>query len=388
MFAITEVLFLSLLVVVLVRVFSLWFLSFAFSLRNRRLAVTTEKVSVIVPAFNEEKSIAQTLDSLMHQDYENYEVILVDDGSSDRTLTVAQTYVGSKLRVIHQDNLGKAEALNAGAKAATGGIILTVDADTRLNPGVLRTVAGRFALDKDLGALAGNVKVSDPKGILQRLQQVEYTASIGLARKGQSMLSSVMIVPGPVAAFRREVLAEAGYFSPQTFAEDFDITLAILKGGHKVEYEDRAIAYTIAPKGMEDLLKQRRRWYRGMMQVLGKYEGMFFRKRYGVPGMYGVPYMWYDTISPIVNLFLALFAVFAGLITGDWSTVLVGLGLYWTIQTLVAASAILLDRERHLWQLAVSPLLVFYNVFLDGIRTAAFTEEVLSLGMKWEKPSR
>lgn len=386
--SIIVILFLSLLVVALVRIFSLWFLSIVYSFRKVAPAAPDMRVSVIVPAFNEEKSMASSIESLLAQSYGNYEVILVDDGSSDKTLEIAKKYEGQVLKVVHQDNKGKAKALNAGIRASTGELILTVDADTRLNPGALRALSDRFSSDPGLGAIAGNVKVDRAKGFLQRLQEVEYTTGIGLTRKGQSMLSSVMIVPGPIAAFRKRAVEKVDYFSSDTFAEDFDITLAILEERYKVQYEDRAIAYTIAPRGIEDLLKQRRRWYRGMIQVLSKHEGMLFRAKYGAAGLYGLPYMWYDTISPIVNLFLALFAVLAGFLTGDWLPILYGLSAYWILQTLVAFSAIALDKERHLWQIAVSPLLIFYSTFLDGVRTAAFTEEMLSLGMKWEKPAR
>ena len=380
--------FLGLLVVALIRVLSLWVLSIAYRFRSSRGTAAVDKVSVVIPAYNEEKSIASSIQSLLSQDYGNYELVVVDDGSTDDTLKVAKRFEGSKVRVIHQENLGKAEALNTGIRSSTGTVVLTVDADTRLNKGALSALARRFASDPKLGALSGNVKVDRPKGLLQRLQEAEYTAGIGLNRKGQSMLSSVMIVPGPIAAFRKDVAEQVSYFSPLTFAEDFDITLAILREGYKVEYEDRAIAYTMAPRGVEDLLKQRRRWYRGMMQVLARHEDMFFRRRYGIAGLYGVPYMWYDTVSPIVNLFLALFAVIAGFATGDWAMIVYGLVGYWALQTLVAISAIALDSERRLWQMFVSPLLIFYSVFLDGIRAAAFMEETLSLGMKWEKPAR
>jgi len=383
-----EILFLSLLVVALVRVFSLWVLSITYSFRRAALSSSNLKVSVIVPAYNEEKSILSSIESLLAQDYDNYEVILVDDGSTDKTLEIATEREGPRLKVIRQENKGKAEALNTGIRAASGSVVLTVDADTRLNYGALRAIAARFSADPKLGGLAGNVKVDKAKGLLQRLQEVEYTTSIGLTRKGQSMLASVMIVPGPIAAFRKDAVEKVRYFSPDTFAEDFDITLAMLKERYRVEYEDRAIAYTIAPSGIEDLFKQRRRWYRGMIQVLAKYQGMLFRSRYGVAGLYGLPYMWYDTVSSLVSLFLALFAVLAGFVTGDWLPILLGLSAYWVLQTLVAMTAIILDKERHLWQMLVSPLLIFYNTFLDGIRTAAFTEEMLSLRMKWEKPRR
>lgn len=385
---ITILFFLGLLTVSLVRVVGLWFLSIAYTLRRASAPPCADKISVIVPAYNEEKSIGSSIESLLGQDYGNYEVVVVDDGSKDGTYEIAKRLEGPKVRVIRQANKGKSEALNAGIRSSSGTLVLTVDADTRLNPGALTAIARRFAEEPDLGALSGNVKVDRPRGLLQRLQEVEYTTGIGLTRKGQSMLATVMIVPGPIAAFRKEAVEKADYFSSNTFAEDFDITLAILKQHYRVEYEDRAIAYTIAPRGVEDLLKQRRRWYRGMMQVLAKHEDMFFRRRYGVAGMYGVPYMWYDTVSPIVNLFLALFAVLAGFVTGDWATILYGLGAYWAIQTLVAVSAIVLDRERRLWQVLVSPLLIFYTTFLDGIMAAAFIEEILSLRMKWEQPAR
>ena len=381
-------LFLGLLVVALVRVFSLWFLSLAYGFRHSQTTAPTEGVSVIVPAYNEEKSVAATLESLLSQNYNNYEVVLVDDGSTDKTYEIARRYEGPKMKVIHQENKGKAAALNTGINAASGAIVLTVDADTRLNAGALAIIAGRFSSDPRLGSLSGNVKVDKPRGLLQRLQDIEYATGIGLTRKGQSMLASVMIVPGPIAAFRKEAVLNAGGFATDTFAEDFDITLAVLKAGFRVEYDDSAIAYTMAPRGVEDLLKQRRRWYRGMIQVLAKHEDMFLRKRYGVAGLYGIPYMWYDTVAPLVNLFLALFAVLAGFVTRDWATILIGLGTYWVLQTLVAVSAVVMDKERKLWQIVMSPLLIFYSTFLDGIRTAAFVEEVLSLRMKWEKPAR
>ena len=386
--SIVTVLFLSLLVVTFVRIFSLWTLSIAYGFRRHRPKPPLEMISVIVPAFNEEQSLGQCLGSLLDQNYEDYEVIVVDDGSTDKTLEIARSYEGTKVKVIHQENEGKAGALNTGIGASMGSIVLTVDADTRLNRSALRALAERFSARSDLGALAGSVKVYNPKGLLQKLQGTEYTTSIGLIRKGQSMLGSVMIVPGPIAAFRREAVGRVHGFSSDTFAEDFDITLAVLKAHYRVEYESRAVAYTIAPRGLEDLVKQRRRWYRGMIQVLAKHDDMFLRRRYGVAGVYGIPFMWFDTVSPMVNLFLAIFAVLTGFLTGEWESILYGLSAYWLLQTFLVLSAVGLDDQRSKWEVLVSPLMIFYNTFLDGIRIAAFAEEILSIRMKWETPRR
>ena len=155
-------------------------------------------------------------------------MVLVDDGSTDKTYEIARRYEGPKVKVIHQENKGKAAALNTGINAASGTIVLTVDADTRLNSKALTVIASRFSSDPRLGSLSGNVKVDKPRGLLQRLQDVEYATGIGLTRKGLSMLASVMIVPGPLAAFWMVVVQMAGGFAADTFGEDFDNTLAVL----------------------------------------------------------------------------------------------------------------------------------------------------------------
>ena len=386
--AIAQVLFLSLLTLTVLRFCGLWVLSLSYHLVGQKREGIHEKISLIVPAYNEEKSISQCIASLQALDYPDFEVIVVDDGSRDRTLEISRSMEGPRVKVLHQENKGKSEALNTGIRAASGTIILTIDADTRLNPTALRSISARFEGNPRLGAVAGNVKVDAPKGLLKMIQDLEYTTSIGYIRKAQSVLGAVLIVPGPVAAIRKEIIEKVGGFSSATFAEDFDMTLAVLKAGYKVQFEEGAIAYTIAPGTVIDLLKQRRRWYRGMIQVLSKNEDMFLRGKYGVAGIYGVPSMWFETISSMINIFLLLFAVVSGYFEGQWVTVLYGLAIYWALQTLVVITAVVTDRERHWYLIALSPVLIFYNSFLDGVRAAAFVEELLALRMAWETPAR
>jgi cellulose synthase/poly-beta-1,6-N-acetylglucosamine synthase-like glycosyltransferase len=386
--SVAAILFFGLLAVALVRSLGLWFLSLSYRRRPARAGALEQKITVVVPALNEESSIAGCIDSLLRSKYGNFDAVVVDDGSTDKTLEIAKRFEGPAIKIIHQENRGKAEAMNAGILASDGSIILTVDADTRLHPDALGGLAERFSSKGKLGALAGNVKVDNARGLLQRLQELEYTASIGLIRKGQSVLGSVMIVPGPIAAIRREAWERAGRFSNETFAEDFDITLGILKAGYTVEYEDSAIAYTVTPRTVEDLLKQRRRWYRGMIQVLAKHQDMVLTAKNRVARIIGIPYMWFDTMAAMINLFLSAFAVIAGYITGDWTAILFGLSAYWVLQTVMAICAISMDKERKASQILLSPLLVIYNTFLDGVRTAAFVEEMLTLRMKWETPRR
>ena len=344
-------------------------------------------ISLIVPAFNEEKTIENSIQSLLELDYPNYEIIMVDDGSTDKTFAQAKKFENSKLRLVHQKNQGKANALNNGIKNSKGEIIVTVDADTILNKDSLRKIAARFAQNNNVGAVAGNVKVVPEKSLLNIIQGAEYTIGINLIRKAQSMLGCVMIVPGPIAALKRDAIEKAGFFSDDTFAEDFDITMKILKQGYKVEYEDKAISYTDAPKNIEDLMKQRRRWYRGLLQVLDKHRNLYFNVKHGFFGTFGVPNLWFDAISPILNVALILFALLAGLF-GSASSSILGLAIIFLVQLVIGIFAVVLDPQPKLRDFLAIPLQIFYNVFLEGIKLMSFTEETINVFMKWEKPER
>jgi cellulose synthase/poly-beta-1,6-N-acetylglucosamine synthase-like glycosyltransferase len=363
-------------------------LSSAYNLK-RKVGVTDSfpLISLIVPAFNEEITIKKSLESLIELDYPNYEIVVVDDGSTDQTLEIAREFETSNVKVIHQHNQGKANALNNGINHSKGEIIVTVDSDTKLKEDSLKKIFARFAENKQLGAVAGNVKVIPENSILNVIQGAEYTVGINLVRKAQSMLGCVMIVPGPIAALRREAIERVELFSSDTFAEDFDITMKILEQGYKVEYEDNAISYTDAPKNLEDFMKQRRRWYRGMLQVLDKYRNLYFSIKHGLFGMFGVPNLWFDAISPFFNTALILLAL-ASAFLGYPSISLLGITIYFAVQLAIGIFGVSLDPEPKLRDFLGIPLLLFYNVFLDGVRSMSFTEETINVFMKWEKPKR
>ena len=381
--------FYGILIITLFRLFAQLTLSGLYNIKGKvRRSEVYPKISLVVPAYNEEITIGDCVKSLLSIDYPDYEIIVIDDGSTDGTLEEARKFEGLGVKVIHQVNQGKANALNNGIRLSEGEIVITVDADTKLHPESLKKIASRFASNQHIGSVAGNVKVAPNTGILNALQTTEYTTGINLTRKAQSMLGCVMVVPGPIAALRGNVIKQVGFLSDDTFAEDFDITMKILKAGYRVEYEDEAIAYTDAPRSLEDLMKQRRRWYRGMMQVLEKHPDMYLNRKHGVSGMLGVPSMWFENISPILNIFLILITVLTILSTGESLTSLTGLSLYLGVGLVVEIFAIGLDPTPKVRELFTAPLLLFYNVFLDGVRMMAFTEEVIGVVMRWEKPKR
>jgi len=345
------------------------------------------QISIVVPAYNEGKTIKSCLKSLTELDYPNYEIIVVDDGSTDNTLNEAKQFKSKNVKVIHQENSGKPVALNTGVKHAKGEIILTVDADSALDRDSLRKLAARFA-DPRVGAVAGNIKVIPEPTLLNAIQGTEYALGINLVRKAQSMLGCVMIVPGPIAALRRQAVEQVGLFSDDTFAEDFDITMKILRAGYRVEYEDAAIAYTDAPKNLEDFMKQRRRWYRGMMQVLEKHRDMYLNRSYATAGMFGVPNLWFDMTSPIFNAALILLALFSGFLLNEPFISLAGIAAYFAVELTIDFVALSLDAKPKKRDFLAAPLLLFYNIFLDGVRLMSMAEEMVNILMRWEKPRR
>jgi cellulose synthase/poly-beta-1,6-N-acetylglucosamine synthase-like glycosyltransferase/peptidoglycan/xylan/chitin deacetylase (PgdA/CDA1 family) len=229
-------------------------------------------VSVIVPAFNEEVSIRATLASLLRSDYPDFEVLVVDDGSVDRTPTIVQGFESDRVHVIQQENRGKAHALIAGVARAAGSIVVTVDADTLFEPDTLRYLVAPFA-DPTVAAVGGNAKVGNRDGLIGRWQHIEYVMGLNLERRVFDTLQCIPTIPGAVAAFRLEALKAVGGFTSDTLAEDADVTMALNRAGWRSVFEERARAWTEAPDSWKALGQQRFRWKYGALQCMWKHRG-------------------------------------------------------------------------------------------------------------------
>ncbi len=380
-------LFYALLIILTLRLLSQLGLSVAYNLRRKNRELKTfPRISLVVPAYNEAKTIRSCVQSLQALSYPNYEVVVVDDGSTDNTFEEVSDCEGVK--IIQQENQGKPKALNKGIHASTGEIIVTVDADTALDKDALGKIAERFVSDCRLGAVAGNVKITPERKIMNAVQSAEYATGINLIRRGQSVLGCVMIVPGPIAALKREAVEKVGFFSDDTFAEDFDMTVKILKAGYRVEYEEKSLAYTDAPKNTEDLIKQRRRWHRGMIQVLDKHKDMYMNRKYGISGVFGIPNLWLDAFSPFLNIGFLLFTAIMWALTGEFSSSIYGIAIFLFVGLAMGVIGLSLEPKPEKRNYLVLPLLLFFNVFLDGIRIMSTVEDVINIVMEWEKPKR
>lgn len=289
-------------------------LAFAQFVRSRRREQThfgeqfRPLVSVIVPAYNEAKVIVRTIESLLASDYPNFEIIVVDDGSTDETYELSKTTFADnpKVSVYQKENGGKAEALNFGWRKATGEIVIGLDADTMFTSGTIAALAHRFA-DERIGAVAGNAKVGNRLNIVTKWQALEYVTSQNFDRRAFASLNCITVVPGSVGAWRRTVLEETGGFSSDTLAEDQDLTIQVRKLGYKIGYEEDAIGLTEAPDSLRNLAKQRFRWSYGTLQCMWKHKNALLNPRYGTLGFVAMPNVWifqvlFPLISPLMDL--------------------------------------------------------------------------------------
>jgi len=348
-------------------------------------------VSILVPAYNEELVIANTIHSLLVSDYLGYEIIVIDDGSQDNTSKVVADNFGDdeRVRLLTVANAGKAAALNTGLRHARGEIVIALDADTLFAPQTVGALAHRF-YDKTLGAIAGNAKVGNRVNLVTRWQALEYITSQNMDRRAFASLNCITVVPGAVGAWRRDLLVDVGGFPSDTLAEDQDLTLRIRRLGYHIGYEETAIAWTEAPHNLRALAKQRFRWAYGTLQCMWKHRDALFRPRYGALGFVAMPNVWifqilFSLISPVMDLML-IYVLAANAIdrwqqpTGYTSTNLQQVFLYYAlflaIDWVSAGFAFMLERRERwslLWWLFLQRFCyrqVMYYVMIKSVAMA------------------
>jgi cellulose synthase/poly-beta-1,6-N-acetylglucosamine synthase-like glycosyltransferase/peptidoglycan/xylan/chitin deacetylase (PgdA/CDA1 family)/spore germination protein YaaH len=266
------------------------------------------EVSVLIPAYNEQAAIVATVASVLAAHYSPLEVIVVDDGSADETGDlVEQSFLGDpRVRLIRQSNHGKPAALNRSLGEARGDIIVTIDADTRVDAKAIPRLVRNFT-DPKVGAVAGNVKVLNRSSWLTRWQALEYITSQNLEKRAFDLLNCIPVVPGALGAWRASAMRECGGFSSDTVAEDTDLTLTLRRRGWKISYDEEAIARTEAPDTTDALIGQRFRWTFGTLQAIWKHSGAICRRRYGTLGWIAIPNIFLfqillPLVSPVIDL--------------------------------------------------------------------------------------
>jgi cellulose synthase/poly-beta-1,6-N-acetylglucosamine synthase-like glycosyltransferase len=373
-------------------------------------------VSILVPAYNEEATIAASIRSMLQLTYSEFEVIVVNDGSKDATLDVLasefklqpfpeayrrqldtkeirQVYRSTRfpnLRVIDKVNGGKADSLNAGINASRYPLFCGVDADSILQRDSLEKVVEPFLRDPTVVASGGTVRVANgcevsggfltkvglPKNIWALFQVVEYLRAFLFGRLGWSALNGMLIISGAFGVFRKDAVILAGGYRADTIGEDMELVVRMhrllrAKGQpYRVEFVPDPVCWTEAPEDYKTLKNQRIRWQRGLAESLAANWGLMFSRRGGAPGWLAFPFMLaFEWLGPLVEVFGYVFmawAVIAGAVSwqafGAFLFVAIGLGI------LLSASGLLLEEMSfHIYPKGKQLLLLGLVVLVENL---------------------
>ncbi len=340
-------------------------------------------VTLVVPAHNEEKVIERCIEAILEIDYPKKEVIVVDDGSTDKTYQLASKYRTKGVKVIHRETAGgKSGALNTGILIAEGEVIITCDADSMIARGALKKIVSRFQ-DPTVSAVAGNVKVLNRTNLVTKCQALEYIVNENIYRRVFDIFGVVPVVPGPLASFRKRTLKEIGFYDRDTLTEDFDITVKLLKTQRVVQALSDANVYTEAPVTWKDFIKQRTRWNRGTFQTIIKHRNVFGNPRFGYLRNLTFQYIILSMVFvPFVSI-ASLIVIFFAVLTGYALQVLLVMAVFILIQTTYSFLAIMMDEED--LKLAVfSPLFVVgYKEVRNFIKIKSLFDILSRRELKW-----
>jgi cellulose synthase/poly-beta-1,6-N-acetylglucosamine synthase-like glycosyltransferase/peptidoglycan/xylan/chitin deacetylase (PgdA/CDA1 family)/spore germination protein YaaH len=270
------------------------------------------RVAVLIPAYNEEKVIVRTIRSVLNSDYKNLHVIVIDDGSADRTAEVSsQAYAAEiaagRVQVLTKPNGGKAAALNYALERISEEIYVGIDADTVIAADAVSKLIPHFE-DPRIGAVAGNAKVGNRVNLWTSWQALEYITSQNFERRALDLFNVVVVVPGAIGAWRTAPVKEVGGYPINTVAEDADLTMALLELPLKVVYEDRSLAFTEAPVDVSGLMRQRFRWSFGILQAVWKHRLAFIRNK--AMGLFALPnILIFQMLLPLVSPFIDIMFV-------------------------------------------------------------------------------
>jgi len=241
-------------------------------------------ISMIVPAYNEEEKIAETISSLKKLKYKNIEVIILSDGSIDKTSEVVMSNIADDSRFTFIDNKinkGKASVLNQGIDIAKGEFVVCMDADSSVEQDIIEKVLPYFEDDK-VGAVTVSVVVKNPKSFLHKIIALEFVLGLSLFLKVFSFLDCVFVTPGPFSIFRMSALKDLKGFDTKNITEDLEIAYRLHKKGYKIKNCIEANVYTVLPDTFSKIRVQRKRWYSGAIYTVFQHRDALFNKKYGL----------------------------------------------------------------------------------------------------------
>ncbi|MFF9811353.1 glycosyltransferase [Streptomyces coeruleorubidus] len=349
---------------------------------------TSGPVTVLVPAYNEEAGIGSTLRSLLDSTHRELQVVVIDDGSSDRTADIAENMGDPRVEVVRQPNSGKAAALNTGLAHARYDIVVMVDADTVFEPDAIERIVQPLA-HPAVGAVSGNTKVGNRRSLLARWQHLEYVFGFNLDRRMFEVLECMPTVPGAIGAFRRDAVIGVGGVSEDTLAEDTDLTMALWRAGWRVLYEESAVAWTEVPTTLRQLWRQRYRWCYGTLQAMWKHRGALFGMGpAGRFGRRGLTYLaLFQVALPLLAPVIDVYAMYGVLFRDPWESAAVWFA-FLGVQIVCSGYALRLDGEpvRALWSMPFQ--IVVYRQLMYLVVIQSLVALLLGSRLRWQRMKR
>ncbi|MBS3149855.1 glycosyltransferase family 2 protein [Candidatus Woesearchaeota archaeon] len=280
--------------------------------RNKRDKLVVNKcpnVSIIVPAYNEESCIKETVDSLLSLDYskDKLKIIVVNDGSTDNTSNIVRAYQSKQVILIDKKNSGKAASINAALNKVESEFFGIVDADSIVNKDSLNNMMHLFD-NGNIGAVISLTKVKNPTTIFEKMQHLEYIFS-AFSRKLMSNVDTLFITPGVLTIFRTDVVKKLGCFDENNLTEDLEIAMKLRYNGYNIKIATNSITYTSVPNNFKSLWNQRIRWFRGYLYNTNKYRNLFFSKKHGFFGLFQVPLNFLTVFLVILIFILASYEI-------------------------------------------------------------------------------
>lgn len=374
--------------------------------RRRRMKVTMQRenlprVSLIIPAYNEEVGILKTIRSVLNNDYPDLQVIIVNDGSTDKTHEIVTQFIngiswynymekglGTSLKYLKLENGGKSRAMNEALRYASGEIIMTTDGDTVVDERFIKEMVECFDNDPSVGAVSGNIVIADRSKPLGWILQLDFLNGF-YSKRADSLFSANYIVGGAAAAYRKNALDVAGGFDPSSLTEDIDMSTRLLTFGYKCRYAHDAFVYTEPPSDLVGLCNQRLRWKYGRLQTWIKYKDIFFnvKHRFFYLTWFLLPIVAYGDLTLLIEpITLPLFWM-ATIVAKDSSTTMIII-LSWALLTVLQ---ILLERNRrfHFNLFFVVPTAYFLLYAVDMVESLALYRSLWHFGtrnqLKWQK---
>ena len=351
----------------------------------------TPSLSILIAAYNEEKVIAKTLQSVLNTTYPGeISVWVVDDGSADETSRVIDMFAAKDPRVhlIRQSNQGKALALRRGLEVVPDDIVVTLDADTQFQPDTLFKLVQPLENDR-VAAVSGHAKVGNLRKFVARCQSLEYICGFNLDRQAYHYLNCITVVPGAISALRKSAVMQAGGLSTDTLAEDTDLTLCLHREGFLISYVADALAFTEAPETIASLAKQRFRWGFGTIQCLWKHRDMVMNTHFKALGCFSLPGIWFFqvllvAIAPMIDL-LVIFSLLLG-----WSSpaLYAYFAVFLLMDIMLAALACLMEHEPILQSWLAVPMRFVYRPMLSWVIWKSMFKAAKGVLVSWGKLER